>query len=126
MITNHSKEIIIKTISDSHTIYQSTKIAIVVGTVLNIINQGDFIFNMMFENINFFKLGLTYLVPFCVSTYTAIAINIKLKIGEKAIISTNLICKKCKSTLHVEQNTTIPECPKCGLKGLWRAINYVF
>ena len=121
MITNHSKEIIIKTLCDTHTINQSIKIAIVVGTILNIINQGDFIFNMMFDNINYFKLGLTYLVPFCVSTYTAITIKMKLKIGDKAIMSTNLTCKRCKSSLHVEKNSIIPECPKCGLKGLWKA-----
>ncbi len=121
MITKHSKKIILKTLYDSHTINQSVKIALVVGTVLNIINQGDFIFNMMYESINYFKLLLTYCVPFCVSTYTAIAINMKLKIGDKSIISTNLICKKCKSSLHVKENNIIPECPKCGLKGLWKA-----
>ncbi len=121
MITNHAKEIIVKTLCDSHTINQSMKISVVVGTILNIINQGDFILNMMFENINYFKLSLTYLVPFCVSTYTAITINMKLKIGEISIISTKLTCKKCKSSLHVDQNNIIPECPKCGLKGLWKA-----
>jgi len=121
MVSKHSKEIIIRTFCDSQTITQSIKISIVVGTILNIINQGDFIFNMMFDSINYFKLFLTYLVPFCVSTYTAITINMQLKIGDKAILSTNLTCKRCKSSLHVEQNEIIPECPKCGLKGKWRA-----
>jgi len=45
--------------------------------ISDIINQGDYIFNMMYENINYFKLVLTYIVPFCVSTYTAITINLK-------------------------------------------------
>ncbi|HIP30902.1 MAG TPA: hypothetical protein EYG93_01890 [Sulfurospirillum arcachonense] len=73
------------TICDKHIIKQSTKIAIVVGTILNIINQGDYIFNMMFEHINYFKVGLTYVVPFCVSTYTAITINIKKQTKENNV-----------------------------------------
>jgi len=100
MINKHTKEIIIKTFCDSRTTIQAIKIAIIVGTILNIINQGDYIFNMSFEKMNFFKMGLTYLVPFFVSSYTA-------------MILTNLTCKRCKSSLHVEQNSMIPECPKC-------------
>lgn len=101
--------------------FQAIKISIVVGTILNIINQGDYIFNMMFDHMNYFKMGLTYLVPFCVSTYTAISINTKLKIGDISIISTNLTCKECQASLHVKQKSMIPECPKCGLLGKWNA-----
>ena len=43
----------------------------VVGTVLNMINQGDYIVGD--GPINWFKLGLTYCVPFCVATYGAFA-----------------------------------------------------
>ncbi len=77
MIIKKLIKIIITTICDPYIIKQSTKISLVVGTILNIINQGDYIFNMMYENINYFKLVLTYIVPFCVSTYTAITINLK-------------------------------------------------
>lgn len=77
MIIKKMIDIIMMTICDPHILKQSTKIAIVVGTILNIINQGDYIFHMMFDHINYFKMGLTYIVPFCVSTYTAISINLK-------------------------------------------------
>lgn len=70
-------------------------IAIVVGSILNIINQGDYIFAMMYEEINFYKISLTYCVPFLVSTYTAISMKMKFHIGEKAIIATSLTCKDC-------------------------------
>ena len=44
--------------------------ALVVGTILAIINHGDFIFKG--ESINFFKILLTYCVPYCVTTWGAI------------------------------------------------------
>jgi len=120
MFKAQTREIVIKTFCDTHTIIQAIKIAVVVGTILNIINQGDYIFHMQFEHINYFKMGLTFFVPFCVSTYTAVTMNMKQKIGSKAIISTNLTCKRCKTTLHVKQDSIIPECPNCGLLGQWK------
>jgi hypothetical protein len=41
----------------------------VVGSILNFINQGDAL--MHGEPLNAAKLVLTYLVPFCVTTYGA-------------------------------------------------------
>ena len=121
MISTFTKNVIINTICDSHTLKKALKIAIVVGTILNIINQGDYILNMMFEKINYFKLILTYFVPFFVSTYTAININMRLKIGGRAVATTKLICKNCKSSLQVNENSTIPDCPKCKKQGHWEA-----
>lgn len=48
---------------------RSTFVCLVVGTVLNLINQSD---AMMGEgDLNWWKIALTYLVPFVVSTYAA-------------------------------------------------------
>ena len=44
--------------------------ALVVGTILAIINHGDFI--LKGESINYFKIILTYCVPYCVTTWGAI------------------------------------------------------
>ena len=46
----------------------SILVAIVVGTVLNVINQGD---NLIAGEFNWLKAGLTYVVPFCVASYGA-------------------------------------------------------
>ena len=46
---------------------RSIGVALVVGTILNIINQGDAYFAA--APIDWTKLLLTYCVPFCVSTY---------------------------------------------------------
>ncbi len=44
-------------------------VMIIVGTVLNLINQGDALLHG--APLNVAKLLLTYVVPFCVSTYGA-------------------------------------------------------
>lgn len=56
------------------------KIALVVGIVLNIINQFDFIIHLQFQNINYLKASITFFVPFAVSVYSAATIkNIEYK-----------------------------------------------
>jgi hypothetical protein len=60
------------------TVNKAITISLTVGTMLNLINQGDFIFQMQWEKISAFKAFLTYLTPFCVSTYsTATALMVK-------------------------------------------------
>ena len=62
-----------------NTVNKAIIISLTVGTVLNLINQGDFIFQMQWEKISTFKVLLTYLTPFCVSTYsTATALMVKM------------------------------------------------
>ena len=46
-------------------------VAVVVGTVLNLINQGDAI--VAGGSINVVKMALTYIVPYCVATYGAVS-----------------------------------------------------
>lgn len=45
------------------------KVAIVVGTILNVINQGGRLFDGL--PLSWFHVGLNYLVPYCVSSYSA-------------------------------------------------------
>ena len=51
--------------------FRSACVALVVGTILNLINQGDAIFGAMV--INWTKIVLTYFVPYAVSTYGAVS-----------------------------------------------------
>ena len=44
--------------------------ALVVGTVLNLINQGDAL--LTGASLDYLKLGLTYAVPYFVATYGAV------------------------------------------------------
>lgn len=50
---------------------RSLIIAVIVGTVLNVINQGDVV--MGSATFNLFKCLLTYVVPYCVATYGAVS-----------------------------------------------------
>ena len=50
---------------------RSLTVALVVGTVLNVINQGDALIGM--ASMNWLKLVLTYCVPYAVCTYGAVA-----------------------------------------------------
>jgi hypothetical protein len=46
-------------------------VALIVGTILNLINQGDAILGA--TAINWTKIVLTYFVPYAVSTYGAVS-----------------------------------------------------
>jgi len=46
-------------------------VALTVGTVLNLVNQGDALIGM--ARINWLKLILTYCVPYAVCTYGAVS-----------------------------------------------------
>jgi hypothetical protein len=50
-------------------------VALVVGTILMLINQADVLLTGHASAVVFAKIGLTYLVPFSVSTYSALAAN---------------------------------------------------
>jgi len=55
---------------------RSALVAIVVGTILNLINQGDALFRG--EHIDLLKLALTYVVPYCVATYGAVSYRLRM------------------------------------------------
>ena len=50
---------------------RSLVVALVVGTILNLINQGDAM--LVGRPLDLLKLSLTYLVPYLVSTYGAVS-----------------------------------------------------
>jgi len=54
---------------------RSLIVALVVGTVLNLINQGDALLGAM--PINWFKIILTYFVPYAVATYGAVSFQLR-------------------------------------------------
>jgi hypothetical protein len=48
---------------------QALKVALVVGTVLALINYWD---ATSLGRVEYIKIGLTYFVPYCVSTYSSV------------------------------------------------------
>jgi hypothetical protein len=99
---------------------RSLNISLIIGTTLNLINQGDIIVALNFMDVHLGKILLTYSVPFLVTTYTATALKLEFQIGTKASVEADLVCHKCKAQIHVKENELIPEDPICGIKTKWR------
>jgi len=55
---------------------RSLAVAVVVGSILNLINQGDALLGT--GSVNWLKIALTYVVPYCVSTYGAMSYRLSM------------------------------------------------
>ena len=53
---------------------RSLTVMVIVGSVLNLINQGDAL--VRGAPLDWFKLLLTYIVPYCVATYGAVSMQL--------------------------------------------------
>ncbi len=53
---------------------RSLKVGLIVGTILTLINQGDALIVGTLTADMLWKIPLTYLVPFCVSTYAGVEV----------------------------------------------------
>ena len=60
---------------------RSALVALVIGTLLNLINQGD---ALLAGHVNTLKLLLTYAVPYCVATYGAVSYRLQTEREDKA------------------------------------------
>lgn len=52
--------------------YRALLVALLIGTVLNLINSYDVLMEGQFTNRNIGRIVLTYITPFCVSLYSSI------------------------------------------------------
>ncbi|RMF17228.1 MAG: hypothetical protein D6758_06745 [Gammaproteobacteria bacterium] len=53
-------------------VLRSVRVALVVGTILMLINHGDALLAGTMTSVRWLKVGLTYLVPYAVATYGAV------------------------------------------------------
>lgn len=56
----------------SEVVRSSIKVSLMVGTILAFINHGAAIFQVSLTSENILQILLTYLVPYCVSTYSSV------------------------------------------------------
>lgn len=54
-------------------VVRGLKVALIVGTILVAVNQGDAIISGNLSDAAVWKIPMTYLVPYCVSTYVAVS-----------------------------------------------------
>lgn len=67
----------IKTALSRHIVINAFKIAMVVGTLLNMVNQGERL--LQGGTISWLHLMMNYLVPYCVASYSATKNEIELR-----------------------------------------------
>ena len=61
---------LLRMVLDVKTASRAAKVSVVVGSILVVVNQGDAIIQV--HQPDWFKVVLTYLVPYCVSLWTSI------------------------------------------------------
>ncbi len=64
--------------SSSRVVITSLKVSLLVGTILALINHGESILQMSLSRESVFKILLTYLVPYGVSTYSAVKTTLRI------------------------------------------------
>ena len=100
-------------------------VSAVVGSILNLINQGWQITHADLTHINYIKMGLTFLVPYLVSTYSSAKTKLSFPVGEVSSMDAVLECKSCdKSRIFVNKGEIIPPCNTCGHENSkWRIVD---
>jgi hypothetical protein len=73
----HPIETWFRVATETKVLTRSLKVMVSVGTVLMLINYGDFLLNGDFDMLNTGKITLTYLVPFSVATYSSVAARLE-------------------------------------------------
>ena len=107
------------------TILDSLKVSIVVGLLLNIVNQWQTISTLRVSEISFIKVFFTFLVPYLVSTYTIIRMKLTFHIGKIAITDVKLKCNHCNQCqTTVKKGDVIPVCNSCMEYTNWSVKKY--
>ncbi|HED07858.1 MAG TPA: hypothetical protein ENI57_07070 [Ignavibacteria bacterium] len=98
-------------------------VALVVGVILNLINQGSAFISFDIAHLNFTKFILTFFVPFGVSVYSSARIRLKMVVGKRSKLDAKLLCVNCGETkMNIKKGQKIKECPKCGEKTKYKVI----
>lgn len=58
----------------------AVKVSLVVGSVLNLINNGEHLWT--FQTVNVWQVAMNFFVPFCVSSYSAARNESMRKVGD--------------------------------------------
>jgi len=105
---------------EKNTFTRAIRVAILVGIILILINNPEIFISFSFQNLKIGRVLLTFLVPYCVSTYSSVLSNSSLKPGNVSPIDALLKCKSCRKTnfqVHIGQS--IEECTQCKGKTRW-------
>ena len=102
------------------TVRAAVRVALIVGLLLNGINQGDRFLAGDWAGVNWFKFVLTFFVPFGVSTYSSFQAKLRFVPGVRAAYTARIRCRRCRSETDVEEGSVVPDCPTCGTNARWK------
>ena len=98
-------------------------IAIIVGLILNIINQGEILLAFKFNDVNYGKLLLTFLIPYLVSSVSSVLSMFFFKSGDISSVNGEIQCSSCnKTTVKISKGELVPFCPECKDKTTWNLL----
>ena len=93
---------------------RSLIISLIVGSLLTLINQYNKLFESGLFDLNYLKVGLTFVVPYLVSTYSSIKATLSFSPGQLSIHDVSLKCTCCNdSEVHLKKGDLIPVCSTC-------------
>ena len=99
---------------------RSLLVSMVVGSLLTLINQYNSLFESGLSDLNYLKVGLTFIVPYLVSTYSAIMSKVSFSPGELSMHDVMLKCTCCNdSEVKLKKGELIPECSTCHEDTRW-------
>lgn len=61
----------LRTLVEPHIVGTAARVSLLVGTVLNLVNQGPEL--LSHKGISWPRIAMNYIVPYCVATYSAAA-----------------------------------------------------
>lgn len=101
---------------------KAIKVALVVGIILNLINQGEKIISLDLGSINLFKFILTFFVPYGVSAYSAAQANLTFTAGDTATLNSEMKCENCTNKENFVRGEIVTKCNKCGTQN-WNLLS---
>jgi PAS domain S-box-containing protein len=109
-----------KLAKNQNIVKRALKVSLIVGIVLNVINQWEDLSQLNFSHINYFKFLLTFMVPYMVSTYSSVMAKLSFLVGEIAPMNATLKCKRCDNkVIQINKGEVIPVCEKCSGQTKW-------
>lgn len=82
---------------EKKTFIRAIRVALFVGTILNLINNPQLFFHFSTNDLNGYRVLLTFLVPFFVSTYSSVLSNSALRSDKISPQKTSLQQKKTQN-----------------------------
>lgn len=99
---------------------RTVRVALIVGIILNIMNQGASMLDG-FKDFHLAQFLLTFIVPYLVSTYSSVLSKFNFVSGEVAGFKAYISCKGCgEASVEVQKGDVIPYCPGCEKKTKWK------